>query len=160
MCALHVAAVCALRVAAVCALRVLFELAGPVLFPDCLSVPATIYFTFKENSSGKEVNAQLEMPYILTPKPGKAPRINGASVFGVRPWSPFQYLVAATGEPPLAYSAEGLPEGLRIHADNGLITGAISKKGEYKVKLKVTNSFGRDDTAQVSNTVHHARLRL
>ncbi len=120
-----------------------------------LSVPATIYFTFKENSSGKEVNAQLEMPYILTPKPGKAPRINGASVFGVRPWSPFQYLVAATGEPPLAYSAEGLPEGLRIHADNGLITGAISKKGEYKVKLKVTNSFG---TAEKDLTIKCGEL--
>ena len=107
-----------------------------------LSMPAIMYFAFKENTSGKEVRQSLEMPYILTPKPGKAPRINGASVFGVRPWSPVLYKVAATGVPPLTYSADSLPGGLHIHADNGMITGVISKKGDYKVKLRVTNSFG------------------
>ena len=110
-----------------------------------LAVPAILYFSFIEINSGREVSEQLEMPYILTPKPGKAPRINGASVFGVRPWSPFLYKVAATGEPPLIYSAENLPEGLHLHADDGLITGLVSKKGDYKVKLKVTNKVGTDE---------------
>jgi len=32
-------------------------------------VPAVIRFTFREKSSGKEVNEDLDMPYILTPKP-------------------------------------------------------------------------------------------
>jgi hypothetical protein len=107
-----------------------------------LSVPAGISFIFKEKSSGKEVCEKLEMPYILTPKPPKEPRINGARVFGVRPWSPFQFKVAATGEAPLTYSAKGLPVGLHIHAGNGQITGVISKKGDYKVTLKVTNHRG------------------
>jgi len=121
-----------------------------------LAVPATIYFTFRENSSGKEVNGQLEMPYILTPKPAKEPRINGATVFGVRPWSPFLYTIAATGEPPLTYSAEGLPGGLHLHAGSGLITGVLSKKGEYKVKLKVTNRAGtavRDFTIKCGDLI-------
>jgi len=121
-----------------------------------ISVPASISFVFRENSSGKEVRAILEMPYILTPSPGKAPRINGARVFGVRPWSPFMYTIAATGEPPLAYSAEGLPEGLHLHAGNGLITGVISKKGEYKVKLKVSNAAGsaeRDFTIKCGDLI-------
>ena len=107
-----------------------------------LSVPAVISFIFREKNSGKEVSERLDMPYILTPRPPKEPRINGARVFGVRPWSPFQYKVAATGEAPLTYSAEGLPAGLQIHADNGRITGAISKRGEYKVTIKVTNQRG------------------
>ena len=121
-----------------------------------LSVPAIIYFTFRENASGKEVRESLEMPYILTPKPGKSPRINGAKVFGIRPWSPFLYKVAATGQPPLTYSAESLPEGLHLRAGDGLITGYISKKGEYKVRLKVTNSFGaaeRDFTIKCGDLI-------
>ncbi len=120
------------------------------------AVPASITFVFREYSSGKEVKAVLEMPYILTPAPGKAPRINGARVFGVRPRSPFLYTIAATGEPPLTYSAEGLPEGLHLHAGNGMITGVISKKGEYKVKLKVTNATGcaeRDFTIQCGELI-------
>jgi len=120
------------------------------------SVPAIIYFSYRETSSGKEVREQLEMPYILTPKPGKAPRINGASVFGVRPWSPFLYKIAATGEPPLAYSTEGLPEGLRLNPGNGMITGALSKKGEYTVKIKVANILGtavRDFTIKCGDLI-------
>ena len=105
-----------------------------------LAVPAILYFTFREKTSGRTVNEQLEIPYILTPRPGKAPLINSASVFGVRPRSPFLYKIAATGEPPLNYSAEGLPEGLKLKAENGIITGFIAKKGEYKVRLKVSNS--------------------
>ena len=40
-------------------------------------------------------------PYILTPLPSAKPRINSSKVFGVRPGSPFQYLVAATGDRPM-----------------------------------------------------------
>jgi hypothetical protein len=70
------------------------------------------------------------------------PRINGASVFGVRPWSPFQFKVAATGQPPLKYSATDLPEGLTINPENGIITGSLKKKAEYIVKLTVENQLG------------------
>jgi len=106
------------------------------------AIPATVYFCFTEINSGKTVKEQIEMPHILTPAPSKLPRINCASVFGVRPWSPFLFKVAATGEQPLKYSADSLPEGLRLHAENGLITGVLSKKGEFKVRLKVSNSLG------------------
>ena len=54
--------------------------------------------------------------FVLTPKPSATPRINGAKIVGVRPGSPFLFSVAATGERPLAYQAEGLPEGLRLDA--------------------------------------------
>jgi alpha-galactosidase len=45
----------------------------------------------------KTYNPIASEPYILTPQSSAKPRINSAQVFGVRPGSPFQYLVAATG---------------------------------------------------------------
>ena len=106
------------------------------------SKPSYAAVTFREMNSGQTVSEFLEIPYILTPKPPKDPRINGAKVFGVRPWAPFFFKVAATGEPPLKYSARDLPEGLKIDAENGIIKGMLSKKGEFLVKLNVENSFG------------------
>lgn len=81
--------------------------------------------------------------YILTPKPSDKPRINSAKVFGVRPGSPFQYLVAATGDRPMKFSAKGLPEGLKIDTTTGLITGVVSKKGTYIVTLGAKNKKGK-----------------
>ena len=46
---------------------------------------------------------------ILTPKPGPAPRINGARVFGVRPGTPFLFTIAATGERPMGFGPKGCP---------------------------------------------------
>jgi len=82
--------------------------------------------------------------YVLTPKAGPAPRINGAKVFGVRPGSAFLFTVAATGEAPLAFSATGLPEGLALDAATGRITGVIrSRKAKtYRVALHVRNGRG------------------
>ena len=80
---------------------------------------------------------------ILTPPPSPAPRINGTTRMGVRPGSPFLFNVAATGQPPLAYSAKGLPEGLQLDPATGRISGKISKPGEYDVVFSVTNSAGQ-----------------
>jgi hypothetical protein len=98
--------------------------------------------TFRERTHGQSVSEILEIPYILTPQPPIEPRINGAKVFGVRPWSPFLFKVPATGEQPLKYMAANLPEGLKIDEQTGIIRGMLSKKGEYIVNLKVENSSG------------------
>jgi len=81
-------------------------------------------------------------PYILTPAPAAEPRITGAKVFGVRPGSSFQYLVTATGDRPLTFSASGLPKGLKINAQTGVITGMLSKAGTYIVTLNAKNAKG------------------
>ena len=106
------------------------------------SKPAFVEIIFKENLSGQSVSENMELPYILTPAIKKEPKINGARVFGVRPWSPFLFKVAATGEAPLKYYAKDLPEGLAIDSTNGVITGVIKKKGEYIVNLSVKNDAG------------------
>ena len=81
-------------------------------------------------------------PYILTPASSPKPRINGASVFGVRPGSPFQFRVAATGDRPMSFSAKGLPAGLKIDSKTGIITGKLSKAGTFIVALAAKNAKG------------------
>lgn len=61
--------------------------------------------------------------YILTPKPAAAPRINGPTLFGVRPGNPFLYAIPATGERPMRFSVTALPEGLTVNRENGHIEG-------------------------------------
>jgi len=83
-----------------------------------------------------------ENKVILTPKPGPEPRINGARVFGVRPGSPFLFTIPATGEQPMTFAVEGLPEGLMVNPETGQITGSLKARGEYLVTFKATNSLG------------------
>ena len=97
-------------------------------------------------SKGKQSFPTLKFiatePYILTPPAPATPRINGASVFGVRPGSPFQYQIAATGDRPMTFAAEGLPAGLEIHPETGLITGKLTKAGTFEVVLQAKNVKG------------------
>jgi len=80
---------------------------------------------------------------ILTPKPGPEPKITGARVFGVRPGNPFFFKIPATGTAPLTFGAKGLPDGLKVDAKTGVITGSISKTGDYPVTLTATNAKGK-----------------
>jgi len=79
---------------------------------------------------------------ILTPPAAAAPRINGPSVFGARPGSPFLYTVPATGVRPVQFSAEGLPGGLVLDGATGRITGSLAASGTYTVALKAVNGQG------------------
>lgn len=89
------------------------------------------------------VNSVSNVPYILTPAPPVTPRINGASVFGVRPGSPFQFMIPATGERPMTFSAKGLPAGLKLDPNTGIITGKIAKAGTTVVTLVAKNAKGK-----------------
>jgi alpha-galactosidase len=91
----------------------------------------------------KTYNPVSSEPYILTPQPSDSPRINSAKVFGVRPGSPFQYFVAATGDRPMAFSASGLPKGLKIDPQTGIIRGSLSKAGTFEVTLSAKNAKGK-----------------
>jgi alpha-galactosidase len=86
--------------------------------------------------------AAAEDRVVLTPQPGPAPRINGASIFGVRPGSPFLYTIPATGERPMTFAAEGLPDGLVLDPATGRITGSLAARGEYAITLKAANGLG------------------
>ena len=83
-----------------------------------------------------------ETAVILTPKPAAEPRINGARVVGVRPTHPFLYVIAATGERPMTFAAEGLPAGLKFDAQTGIISGSVSERGVHPVQLTAKNAKG------------------
>jgi len=85
-----------------------------------------------------------EPAVVLTPKASPKPRLNGARVVGVRPGSPFLFTVAATGERPVLFSAEGLPGGLALDPITGIITGALKERGTHTVTLHVKNGLGTD----------------
>jgi len=86
--------------------------------------------------------ATCQLPASLTPPAPAAPRINGPSVFGVRPHSDFLYTIPTTGERPLAFSADNLPKGLRLDAKTGRISGRLEGKGEYQTRLRAANAKG------------------
>ncbi|MGZ5553905.1 MAG: putative Ig domain-containing protein [Chthoniobacterales bacterium] len=85
---------------------------------------------------------QAESYEILTPPVAAAPRINSPKVFGVRPGSPFLFQIAATGERPLEFAAENLPDGLLLDRSTGLISGAIAAPGRQLVRLSASNKIG------------------
>jgi alpha-galactosidase len=88
------------------------------------------------------IDPPVEQAVILTPKPSPVPRINGARVFGVRPGSPFLFTIPATGDRPMKFSAEGLPKGLTLDSKTGRITGSLTRRGQYLVILRATNTLG------------------
>src|SRR5580693_8522265 len=77
-------------------------------------------------------NAQ-DAPEIRTPPAPHTPRINGPDIFGVRPDHPFLYHIPVTGDRPMSYSVDGLPDGLQLDAASGEITGTLGNAGEYDV---------------------------
>ncbi|MDR2424517.1 MAG: NPCBM/NEW2 domain-containing protein [Prevotellaceae bacterium] len=83
-----------------------------------------------------------EEPYILTPAPAPAPRINGAKITGASAGKPFMFTVAATGLRPMKFSAENLPEGLAIDGATGVITGICNNPRTYIVPIAANNSEG------------------
>lgn len=83
-----------------------------------------------------------ETEEILTPPAPAQPRINGPEIYGVHPGSPFLYRIPVTGERPMTFSASGMPAGLSLDKNTGIITGKVEKEGEYLVELKAQNSLG------------------
>jgi len=100
-------------------------------------------------SEGKpEALARVPEPaVVLTPKTPAVPGIHGAKVVGARPGSPFLFQIPATGERPLTFSASKLPPGLQLDASNGQITGQLTERGTYTVKLRAKNSVGKNERA-------------
>jgi alpha-galactosidase len=62
--------------------------------------------------------------------------------FGARPGHPLLYTVAATGDRPMSFTADGLPAGLQIDSSNGRISGTIATPGETSVTVHASNALG------------------
>jgi alpha-galactosidase len=70
------------------------------------------------------------------------PAIHGPRVTGGTPGRPFLFLIPATGEGPLTFSAKNLPAGLALDSKTGIISGALERAGRTEVQLTVTGPKG------------------
>jgi alpha-galactosidase len=107
-----------------------------------LQESSVIHANFGVEGSLVNINYSGYIPYILTPKPGETPKINGAKVFGVRPGKPLMYKIAASGIRPMEFEAQGLPKGVFVDKKTGIISGRITNEGEYKIQISAINSKG------------------
>ena len=102
-----------------------------------------VKLTMINNGKPRLIVPPVEEAVVLTPKSAPTPRITGAKLFGVRPGSPFQFTITATGDRPMSFAADSLPSGLQLDAQSGRITGKLDNAGEFVVTLRAKNALGQ-----------------
>ena len=103
--------------------------------------------TYTDAKSGAQAKENYSPKYILTPAAPLTPRYNGPLVYGVRTGSPVILRMAFSGEKPMKYSIKGMPEGLKVNAQTGVISGAVKKAGNYKLTFVAENGKGKTEQA-------------
>jgi alpha-galactosidase len=81
---------------------------------------------------------------LRTPPPKPQPRINGPLVYGARPGHPFLYRIPCQGERPIHFSVKGLPNGLKLDPETGIISGTTPPQGEYPLVIEAKNTKGKN----------------
>lgn len=85
-----------------------------------------------------------------------APRINPPYVVGNYPNTEFIFAIPTSGERPITWSAQGLPQGLALNPETGIIRGVVAQAGDYNVKLTAKNAKGEktgDLKVSIGNTL-------
>ena len=85
-----------------------------------------------------------------------APCLHPPFVYGNRPGTELVFTVAATGERPMTFEAEGLPAGLALDGAEGVVRGRVDKAGSYAVEITVRNRLGSDEktvTFEIGDTL-------
>jgi len=107
---------------------------------------ANAKITYSGNNAPKAISGKVvanSIPRILTPSENPAPKINYPKVIGATPGKSFVFSLPVTGEKPMSFSVENLPEGLTLDAANGIISGTSpAKKGTYSLKITAKNKVG------------------
>ena len=98
--------------------------------------------TYTDPRFDEVLEAEVCAPYILTPPAPATPRYNGPLVFGVRPGSPVIFRLAFSGEKPMKYAVDGLPAGVLLDPDKGVLSGSCAEAGDYPLVLTATNAKG------------------
>ena len=71
------------------------------------------------------------------------PAIHSPRITGSTPGRPLLFLVPATGQGPLRFSARNLPDGLSLDSATGIISGSLKQPGTTVVELTVKNALGQ-----------------
>ncbi|RYG75458.1 alpha-galactosidase, partial [bacterium] len=116
--------------------------AGAVLTYPAGVVPAPVAVDAPPISNPAPIFDETPMVIASASRPTVTPRINGPMVTGATPWRPFLFLIPATGQGPLTYSAKNLPAGLKLDGATGIISGTLQKAGTSTVQLTVKGAKG------------------
>ena len=109
-----------------------------------ISGSCKVQYQFTEDVTQASTQRSEDVPYILTPPVSKSPLINGPEVYGVRPGNPVLYKIPVTGERPIVFAVENLPDGLELDTETGIISGKIARRGNYELKIHAGNPKGKD----------------
>lgn len=74
------------------------------------------------------------------------PRIHGARRIGIRAGTELIHPLAVTGERPLRFEVDGLPDGIVVDADGILRGRAPDRDGDHEVEVRVSNARGTAHT--------------
>lgn len=83
--------------------------------------------------------------YCLTPQAPPQPRYNGPAVLGARPGHPVYFRLPFSGDRPMKFSACGLPKGLKLDKESGVVSGTAVKEGNYEIKWTARNKAGKGE---------------
>ena len=100
-----------------------------------------------EGSTVKPVNVAPitppgEKPRMVIPAPVLSPVIHAPRITGATPGNMFLFLIPATGDKPMTFSAKNLPDGLKLNRSAGIISGALKADGNWNVVLTAKNAKG------------------
>lgn len=99
---------------------------------------------FCTGESPYTVLRERETEYVQTPKAPMSPLINAPYQYGVRPGHPVLFTIPVSGERPVCFNVDGLPQGVFVDSTTGVMTGKTNQKGTYKLKITATNKYGSD----------------
>jgi alpha-galactosidase len=88
------------------------------------------------------VATPAEPPPPIASQVSPRPAIHGPRIVGATPGRPFLFLIPATGEGPLTFSARPLPAGLRLDGKSGIVSGSLRKAGSTVVELTARGPRG------------------
>ena len=74
------------------------------------------------------------------------PRINPPLVTGTLPGTPFLFAIPTQGMRPVEWTAEGLPDGIRLDSSTGILSGNVTEAGVYDVRITAKNKFGKTES--------------
>ncbi len=80
---------------------------------------------------------------IAASKSAAKPQFNGAAVIGIRSNTPLVYSLAVSGARPMEFSVRGLPPGLSLDENSGIITGTLQSAGKFSFTATAKNSAGK-----------------
>lgn len=111
-----------------------------------------LYDVVITNALGSVVSAAGPLAIL-----GEPPRIISATTLTAARFAPVSFSILATNE-PTSFSATGLPEGLTLQTEDGLIAGIpVASAGTYGVTVGAANEHG-SDTATLTITLSQANV--